>query len=529
MGIKGLTPFLRRFAPSALRTLPVAELAGTRVAVDGDQTLWRLFHGYNFAGNSDDRRFLWGFRRLVGSMRAKGIEPIVVFDAGSGLGPRLKSREHRIRSAKRDAQFIRSEALKRAATLLAVVADGIERGKIDAASSALERLRELFAEPVKLSRSAEAVLAARVRDGRVVDHARLANPTAESPWLPEKSASPTQVREVLMATGNYLEGAMDNFQKLYTNVSDGSVSKALKKTATDLVDELNGIASKLVAKEATVATATKDMPLETRQNLADHLRYLSDTQYNLSQTLSSRVTLPPRMSLVRPLQDMLRLMGVQIHTAPPGHEGECLAASLCSVGIAKGGVMSTDTDSILYGLTQTRGIRLVAPPPTPKIGNNGNNNGLPDKLDMLDVNAALNELGLSPSQFLDLCLLLGTDFAPTLPGVGQVKALKLIKEYGSVQGILDSGVYYNAAFEGELRDRTLEAFDEARELFGRLVDVSGPEYQGHAVLPSDTGMESSREFLVELSDKLAGHGQGDWDGMAEEIDDVELDGAYQRS
>lgn len=522
MGVKGLTPFLRRFAPGALRALPLADLAGAHIAVDGDQTLWRLFHGYNFAGNTNNHRYLWGFRRLVGSLRARGIEPIFAFDAGPGLGPKLKSREHRIRSAKRDGQHIRSEALKRAATLLAVVAEGIERGKIDAGSLAIQRLRESFAEPVRLSKSAETVLAQRVPTGARPGRAELVNPTADIPLLPERSANPAQVRDVLNTTAQYLSSAMANFQELHTHVSDGSVSKSLKTTASDILNELGQLASSVAPQpvEGAPQASLKDMTVDERHDLADRIRQLSDLQYTRSQTLSTRVLLPPRSILVNELQELLSLLGVQMHTAPPGYEGECLAASICAAGIAQGGVMSTDTDTCLYGLAQTGGLRLIAPPPAPKMKEH-----VPDKLDTIDTRTALAELGLTGEQFVDLCLLLGTDFAPTLPGIGPVKAYKLIRQFGSINAFLDSGSYSNPLFTDQVRRDTVDSFDEARELFGKLVDVSDDNFVARPLADPSSGMDRSRDFLMELASQQP---EGEDIQAYDDPIDIDLDGAYQK-
>lgn len=41
----------------------------------------------------------------------------------------------------------------------------------------------------------------------------------------------------------------------------------------------------------------------------------------------------------------------------------------------------------------------------------------------------LSSLGLTRAQFLDLCLLLGTDYTPSLPGIGPKKAWKLVQEH----------------------------------------------------------------------------------------------------
>jgi len=42
---------------------------------------------------------------------------------------------------------------------------------------------------------------------------------------------------------------------------------------------------------------------------------------------------------------------------------------------------------------------------------------------------------LTSDEFLDFCIMCGTDYNDNIPGVGPVKAYALIKEYGSIEHI----------------------------------------------------------------------------------------------
>lgn len=47
------------------------------------------------------------------------------------------------------------------------------------------------------------------------------------------------------------------------------------------------------------------------------------------------------------------------------------------------------------------------------------------------------EIGTNnPSQFIDLCILLGCDYLEPIKGVGPKSALKLIREYGGLAGVV---------------------------------------------------------------------------------------------
>jgi flap endonuclease-1 len=58
-----------------------------------------------------------------------------------------------------------------------------------------------------------------------------------------------------------------------------------------------------------------------------------------------------------------------------------------------------------------------------------------------DLKKILKELEISYESFVDLCILLGTDYTDNIKGIGKISALKLIKEYGNIENILKSKEY----------------------------------------------------------------------------------------
>lgn len=56
--------------------------------------------------------------------------------------------------------------------------------------------------------------------------------------------------------------------------------------------------------------------------------------------------------------------------------------------------------------------------------------------EMLDLSAVLKTAGLTREQLVDCAILIGTDYNEGIPGVGPVKAVKLVKQYGNVEGAL---------------------------------------------------------------------------------------------
>ncbi|KAJ2685265.1 hypothetical protein H4R19_006815 [Coemansia spiralis] len=56
---------------------------------------------------------------------------------------------------------------------------------------------------------------------------------------------------------------------------------------------------------------------------------------------------------------------------------------------------------------------------------------------LVDGRRAHEELGLSRAAFVDMCILCGTDFSSTLKKVGPITALRLIREHGSIERVLE--------------------------------------------------------------------------------------------
>jgi flap endonuclease-1 len=61
-----------------------------------------------------------------------------------------------------------------------------------------------------------------------------------------------------------------------------------------------------------------------------------------------------------------------------------------------------------------------------------------DEIIEINYNKMIEGLKLDKGQFLDLCILLGCDYLPTLPGLGLVKSYSYIKKYKSIEKIIDS-------------------------------------------------------------------------------------------
>ncbi|PWA79923.1 flap endonuclease 1 [Artemisia annua] len=119
---------------------------------------------------------------------------------------------------------------------------------------------------------------------------------------------------------------------------------------------------------------------------------------------------------------LLRLMGVPVIEAPSEAEAQC--AALCKADKVYA-VASEDMDSLTFGAPKF--LRHLMDPSSRKI-----------PVMEFDVSKVLEELNLTMDQFIDLCILCGCDYCDSIKGIGGQTALKLIRQHGSIETILEN-------------------------------------------------------------------------------------------
>lgn len=129
--------------------------------------------------------------------------------------------------------------------------------------------------------------------------------------------------------------------------------------------------------------------------------------------------------LVETAKQLLRLFGVPIIEAP--HDGEAQAAFIVNNGEAFA-VSSPDYDSFLFGAKKViRNLKMTA-----------QKKEVPT---IYELDELLSRLNITREQLIDIALLLGTDYNPGgVPGIGQKKALEIIRKYGSIEKAIDRGI-----------------------------------------------------------------------------------------
>lgn len=114
---------------------------------------------------------------------------------------------------------------------------------------------------------------------------------------------------------------------------------------------------------------------------------------------------------------LLKLMGMPIVNAPEEADSQC--AQLAKDGYVYG-VSTEDMDILTFGAPRI--IRNLAS----------------RKKNIIEINLKdiLSNLDINYDQFIDLCILLGCDYCPTIPGIGMKKSLQIIKKYDSIDNFI---------------------------------------------------------------------------------------------
>ncbi|KAG6335439.1 hypothetical protein ID866_3638 [Astraeus odoratus] len=169
-------------------------------------------------------------------------------------------------------------------------------------------------------------------------------------------------------------------------------------------------------------------------------------------------------------KEILRAMGVPCIDATGPFEAEALASSLVLHGHADF-VASEDTDVLVY---EAPLVRNIASRDSPLILISGS-----------EVRTALE---LDRRRFIDFILLLGTDFSQRIKNIGPQRALKFIKEYGSIESVVEHEVKYPP----RVPVRTyLAQVEDARMVFNTLPPV--PALQ--LLLPSPTNQTAISHLI----------------------------------
>ena len=142
----------------------------------------------------------------------------------------------------------------------------------------------------------------------------------------------------------------------------------------------------------------------------------------------SKATMTSRLSreMVGEAMTLLGLLGVPALVAPS--EGEAQAAHMARSGRVWAAV-SKDFDTLLFGAPRL--VRFMTISGKEFLPSRGTFR--PISPEVIELDSMLQALGLTREQLDDLAILVGTDFNTGIKGIGPKKALRLVKEHGSIE------------------------------------------------------------------------------------------------
>ncbi|KIJ64653.1 hypothetical protein HYDPIDRAFT_175575 [Hydnomerulius pinastri MD-312] len=149
-------------------------------------------------------------------------------------------------------------------------------------------------------------------------------------------------------------------------------------------------------------------------------------------------------------QRLLRLMGIPVVVAPSEAEAQCAE-------LARGGKVyaagSEDMDTLTFAAPILyRHLTFSEAKKAP--------------ISEIVLEKALEGLEMDMSQFIDLCILLGCDYLEPIKGIGPKSALKLVREHGGLEGVVEHLREKYAHVQAEKEEKSADAEDGGKKKKG---------------------------------------------------------------
>ena len=150
---------------------------------------------------------------------------------------------------------------------------------------------------------------------------------------------------------------------------------------------------------------------------------IENTENEEEKKALEKGTIRIKKEYIDDLKHMFSLMGVSYIHAPG--EAEAYASELCRLGFVDA-VMTEDMDTLSYGCPQL--FRTCIDKSIKR----------PDIVTIFNFQSILEDFKMNHDEFIDMCILCGCDYCPTIPKVGPVKAMKYIQKYKTIENLIES-------------------------------------------------------------------------------------------
>ena len=263
------------------------------------------------------------------------------------------------------------------------------------------------------------------------------------PKLIQDTAGTSAVRTYKFSDFNGWTVSVDASLLLHsTVVAMRSSGKDMKNARGELTSHLHGLFYKVLIflqndmvpifvfdgkapdiKNKTIAR--RRLRKDEAQKSLDVLTDSEDEQY----IKHFKQTFKPTKENIKEAQLLLDLMGIPYIVAPGEADVICAwLAARCDESTGQRyvkGVCSDDSDMLAFGARylfkdMLRFMNINKP------------------VKVISLRKTLVKMNLEMGQFIDLCVLLGTDYCDNIKGIGPKGAYKLIKKYGTLENVLDA-------------------------------------------------------------------------------------------
>ena len=184
-------------------------------------------------------------------------------------------------------------------------------------------------------------------------------------------------------------------------------------------------------------------------------------------------------SHIESAKKLFDLFGVSYIVSPT--EAECLLAVLCKENYVDA-CISEDMDILANG-----GDLFLR-----------NFNADKNFVDEYCLEGILNTLELTQDQFIDMCILCGSDYTDKINGMGPITALKMIKKYNNLENVLDQ---FNINKKFEVPNKF--DYNKARDLFKNPIDLSLIKDMKNMIKIGKPNVQGIKDFLknTKIKDK----------------------------
>ena len=192
-------------------------------------------------------------------------------------------------------------------------------------------------------------------------------------------------------------------------------------------------------------------PIEKKEVLIERVKKAEENKVLSQTTTDPEKSLKHEKSSIRvkkhhidDIKQLFDLMGISyIH---PDGEAEAYASELCRMGFVDY-VVSEDMDTLVHGC--------------PKMIRNCMDKSIKrrDVVSIIDLEDILKNFNMNMKEFVDLCILCGCDYCPSIPKVGTVRSFNYIQKFRDIESLIKSEKCSN------IPEEFVQKYEKSRELF----------------------------------------------------------------